>query len=192
MKNILSRYARAEDGSIIIDVYTDKPEYLYNDFDRKAPYTKKDLDPDFVDYLIGCAKEVGKHPFFIRVNLPYVPTEELASRIRNSIASYFTYLISAEQDDMHKALRTSVIFLATGLGLLVLSVWSHQRFLAPESLVGRVMSEGLTVAAWVSLWEALANFLIQWPPHNREIRLYRRLANASVVFQELSQARQDS
>ena len=192
MKGILSRYARADDGSVIIDVYTDRPEYLYNDFDRKAPYTKKDLDPDFVDYLIGCAKEVGKHSFFIRVNLPSVPTEEVASRVRNSIASYFTYLISAEEDDMRKALRTSVIFLMTGLGLLVLSVWSHQRFLAPESLVGRVMSEGLTVAAWVSLWEALANFLIQWPPHNRELKLYRRLANATVVFQELSQAPHDS
>jgi len=188
MKDILSRYARAEDGSVIIDVYTDRPEYLYNDFDRKAPYTKKDLDPDFVDYLIGCAKEVGKNSFLIRMNLPSVPDEEVASRVRNSIASYFSYLISAEEDDMRKALRTSVIFLLTGLGLLILSVWAHQRFLAPESLAGRVMSEGITVASWVSLWEALANFLIQWPPHNREMNLYKRLAAAPVIFQELTQA----
>ena len=186
MKDILKRYAQADDGSIIIDVYTDRPEYLYNDFDRQAPYTKKDLDQDFVDYLIGSAKEVGKHAFFIRINFPSPVSEQLAARIRNSIESYFRYLVRAEEDGMHRVLRTSMVFLLIGIALLVLSVWSHQRFLSPESLAGRVMSEGLTVAAWVSLWEALANFLIQWPPHKRETGVYKRLAAAPVRFQELS------
>ena len=186
MKDILNRYALAEDGAIIVDVYTDKPEYLYNDFDRKAPYMKKDLDQDLVDYLIACAREIGKHRFVIRVNLPSSPSEELASRIRNSIASYFTYLRDSAEGNRGGALRASLIFLFTGLALLVLSLWAHQRFLPPESLAGRVMSEGLTVAAWVSLWEALANFLIKWPPHNREMKLYKRLADATVSFQELS------
>jgi hypothetical protein len=183
MKSILSRYSRDEDGAVIIDVSADRPEHLYNDFDRNSPYTKKDLDQDFADYLIECAREIGKHPFVIRVNLPSPPSEELASRTRNSIASYFTYLKSSEEGNRGKALRTSVIFLFVGLALLVLSLWAHQRFLPPESLAGRVMSEGLTVAAWVSLWEALANFLIQWPPHNREIKLFGRLAEAPVSFQ---------
>jgi hypothetical protein len=47
------------------------------------------------------------------------------------------------------------------------------------------MSEGLTVAAWVSLWEALANFLIHWPPHNKELKVYDRLASAAVIFQKV-------
>lgn len=183
MKGILNRYARTEDGKIIIDVYTERPEYLYNDFDRQAPYTKKDLDQDFVEYLIGCAREVGKHPFVIRVGFSSPVSEQIASRIRNSIASYFTYLRSAEEGDLRKVLRTSVVFLLTGLALLVLSIWAHQKFLPPESLAGKVMAEGLTVAAWVSLWEALANFLIHWPPHNKELKTYQRLASATVIFQ---------
>jgi hypothetical protein len=186
MKDILSRYAKTADGKFIIDVYTDRPEYLYNDFDKKAPYMKKDLDQDFVEYLTGCAKEVGKHTFVIRINLPSQVSEKVASRVKNSIASYFTYLRSAEEDNMHKVLRTSTIFLVIGLAVLVLSLWAHQRFLPPESLAGRVMSEGLTVAAWVSLWEALANFLIQWPPHYSELKIYRRLAEAPVSFHEMS------
>jgi hypothetical protein len=88
---------------------------------------KADPSQNFVEYLIGYAKEVGRHPWIIRVNLP-----------------------------------------------------------SPKSFSGRITSEGLAVAAWVSLWEALANFLIQCPPHNREIRLYKHLADASVTFQELS------
>jgi hypothetical protein len=185
MKGILSRYAQTEDGKLIIDVFTELPEYLYNNFDRQAPYAKKDLDQDFVEYLIGSAREIGKNPFIIRVDMPSPIPEKTASRIRNSIASYFTYLKAAEQGDMRKVLRTSVVFLLTGLGLLVLSVVAHQRFLPPESLAGRVMSEGLTVAAWVSLWEALANFLIHWPPHNKELKVYDRLASAAVIFQKV-------
>jgi len=185
IKDILSRYARTEDGAIIVDVYTDRPEYLYNDFDRKAPYMKKDLDQDLVDYIIGCAREVGKHDFIIRINFTSPPSEEVVSKIQNSVSSYFTYLRTSAEKDMRNALRTSAIFLVAGLALLVISVVAHQRFLAPESLAGRVMSEGLTVAAWVSLWEALANFLIHWPPHHREINLYKRIAETPVSFQQL-------
>jgi hypothetical protein len=40
----------------------------------------------------------------------------------------------------------------------------------------------LTVAAWVSLWESIATFLIEWNPNRREIELCDRLATASVFF----------
>jgi len=186
MKDILSRYARTVDNRVVIDVYTERLEDLYNDFDKNAPYMKKDLDPEFVDYLIGCAGEVGKRPFTIRINVPSPPSDEAASRVRKSIPSYFEYLRSSEERDMRKVLRTSATLLVIGLAILVLSVWAHQTFLPPESLAGKVMAEGLTVAAWVSLWEALVNFLINWPPHSKELKLYRRLAEAPVDFQQVS------
>jgi hypothetical protein len=49
-------------------------------------------------------------------------------------------------------------------------------------VTANVFAEGLTVAAWVSLWEALAVLLIEWFPHRKNIVLYRRLANAELVF----------
>jgi hypothetical protein len=41
------------------------------------------------------------------------------------------------------------------------------------------------IAAWVSLWEALAMFLVNWAPHRRLIRMYERIAKADVRFQEV-------
>ena len=55
---------------------------------------------------------------------------------------------------------------------------------ADPGVVGQVCAEGLTVAAWVSMWEALATFLIQWRPYRRDIRLYRRIAGAEVSFRQ--------
>ena len=47
------------------------------------------------------------------------------------------------------------------------------------------IAEGLTIVAWVSLWEALAMFLVNWAPHRRLIRMYERIAKADVRFQEV-------
>ncbi len=45
-QSILDRYSRTENGAIIIDVTTERVEDLYNDFDRNAPYVRKDLDDE--------------------------------------------------------------------------------------------------------------------------------------------------
>jgi len=47
-----------------------------------------------------------------------------------------------------------------------------------------IMLEGLTIAAWVALWEAVANLLVHWGPHHRNIRVYRRLSGTEFIFRE--------
>ena len=185
-KDVLSRYARTEDGRIIIDVAADRVKDLYNDFDKRAPYMKKDLDQELVDYLIDCALEIGKKPFSIRINLPSVPGSESISRVRESVQRFFEYLEAAEHREMRKILRTSLILLAIGLVLIVMSIWFNRAMASSDSVVANVFSEGLTIAAWVSFWEALATFLIQWPSRRGDIKLYRRLAASTVEFQVLS------
>jgi hypothetical protein len=185
-KDVLSRYAQTEDGRIVIDVAADRVEDLYNDFDKRAPYMKKDLDQELVDYLIDCALEIGKKPFSIRINLPLIPGSESISRVRESIQRFFEYLEAAEHREMRKILRTSFILLAIGMVLIVLSIWFNRAMASSDSVVAKVFSEGLTIAAWVSFWEALATFLIQWPSRRGDIGLYRRLADSHVEFQVLS------
>ncbi|OEU59654.1 MAG: hypothetical protein BA870_03615 [Desulfuromonadales bacterium C00003094] len=54
---------------LVVDVSMRSVEDLFDRFDRRASYLKKDFDPQFVDYLIGCAQELGHHVFAIRINL---------------------------------------------------------------------------------------------------------------------------
>lgn len=74
--------------------------------------------------------------------------------------------------------------LLSGVAILTLSIWYNEHFAVRESVINKVFSRGLTVAAWVALWEALATFLINWAPHQRRIDLFRRIARAEVMFQE--------
>ena len=183
-KEILDRYSTTEDGKIIIDITTDKVEYLYNDFDKHTPYIKKELDQALVDYLIECMRDIGDDGFLIQFRIAEKIDSDLKSRVRTSIQSYFTYLKELEIRDLKQMLRTSSILFLIGIIILTVSVWFNDYVAIHKSVINKVFSEGLTVAAWISLWESLATFLINWTPHKRQIKMCGRLAGASVFFED--------
>ena len=181
-KNILERYSRSGEGQVIVDIAASRIEELYNNYDRSAPYVKKDLEPDLVGYMVDCVRELGEEPFALHVSLDTAVDDEQMSRLKISINTYFLYLKDLKVRELKDMFRTSLILLVIGVAVLTLSVWLNQLIEQNETVVSRVFAEGLTVAAWVSLWEALATFLINWLPHRRQIRLYERIAEAPVVF----------
>lgn len=188
-KDVLSRYERTPDGSILIDVAAEKTEDLYSDFDRNAPYNRRDLDQNLVDYLIDCARELGREPFTISFALSNPPDEARISRIRRSVNNFFIYLAEVERQKISQMVRRSLVLFCIGVSILFLAVWVNQLLGEERTVVANVFAEGLTVAAWVSLWESLAIFLIEWFPRLRNINLYRRLASAESIFLARSETR---
>ena len=181
-RNLLSRYERDGDGRIILDVYARRVEDLYNDFDKSAPYVRRDLDPDLVDHVIDCARELGRNPFVVRFTLEHPPDGARLVRVERSVHDYFLYLIGTERRKIQQMFHRSSILFAIGLGLLFLSVWLG-RLLGPDrSVTTRVLAEGLTVASWVALWEAIAAFLVDWFPHRKNVLLYGRFVDAEIAF----------
>ncbi len=181
-RTVLSRYEQSADGKFIIDVASSRVEELYNDFDKSAPYIRRDLDRDLVDYLIGCAKELGGEPFFVRFTFDLPPDETNLARIRGSVNAYFLYLADDELQQLIQMFRRSAVLLLVGLSILFLAVSVNRALGAERSVVANVFAQGLTVAAWVSLWESLKIYLIEWLPHRKNILLYRRLADSQLVF----------
>ena len=79
-------------------------------------------------------------------------------------------------------MRTSLIFFFIGIVILFVSIWVNEQLAKDATVLSKVFATGLTVAAWVSLWEALATFIINWTPYSRKIKLYERIANVPVHF----------
>jgi len=181
-KGILERYEKAEDGRIIVDIAAEKIEDLYNNFDKRSNFLKKDLDEELSDYLSESVKEIGEKPFFIRITLSILPEEEKAEKVKNSFKNYFLYMKELEIRKMAEMVRTSLILLGVGIVILTVSILFNQQNEIWNSVIGSVFAEGLTVAAWVSLWEALATFLIQWSPHKKRIRLFESIAQSDLLF----------
>jgi len=181
-KPILDRYEQYIDGRIIIDVTASKIEDLFNNFDKTSPYIRKDLEPEFVDYLIECTREIGRNPFLVRLNIATQPEPTAMERAKTGILNYFVYLKESEDRKLKKMIRTSLILLGVGFLILILSIFVHRSILDETSIAYTVFAEGLTIAAWVSMWEALAMFIIQWPSFKRDIDIFRRISETSVLF----------
>ncbi len=181
-KDIISRYAVTDTGEIIIDVSAQRVQDLYSDFDKTAPYIKKDLEEGLVEYLLDCSREIGNTKFVIHFNLDEPIDEESNLRVKESIKTYFSYLKELEIRKMRNMLRRSLFLLGIGLSILVSSLWISKITAFSENVLIQVVSTGLTVAAWVSLWESLATFLIEWSPNRNEIQLCDRFLTAPVSF----------
>ena len=178
---ILERYARTAEGRVIIDITADKVEYLFNDFDRHAPYMRKELDQDLVDYLVDSMREIGDEEVQMQFGFAEPIGDKQRERVRTSIHNYFIYLKGLEVLELKKLIRRFMIFLLIGFSIMAVSVWVNDN-INHASAISRVFAEGLTVAAWVSLWEACSTLLINWTPHRRQIKWCEKLASAPVTF----------
>lgn len=187
-KEILDRYDRSADGRVIIDVSASKVEELYEDFDKQAPYHRKDLDEELAAWLVDCVREIGKDDFVVRITLDTQPSEAMQERIRTSLRRFFIYQRQLEIASVRRLLKRSFAFFLSGIALLLLSF--QLAGLMPEgenrSFYPRVIVEGVTIAAWVSLWESLSIFIVNWWPSRQRIRLNLRIAEAAVLFQPLA------
>ncbi|MEI8102458.1 MAG: hypothetical protein WCG61_02905 [Chlorobium sp.] len=187
-KKIVDRYDQTVDGLVIVDVAARRVEDLYEDFDKTAPYHKKDLDEDLVNYLTECVREIGRVDFVIRFMFESFPSEDFMLRVRTSVHKFFIYQRELELEAMNKMLRTAATLLVIGIIILGLSLWVNHLFVAEgtPSFLNTVFAEGLTIVAWVSVWEALTTFLLNWPQHLSRIKLFRNIAEAPVQFQQPS------
>jgi hypothetical protein len=181
-KDILDRYAVTDTGELIIDVSAQRVQDLYSDFDKTAPYIRKDLEEDLVEYLLGCASEIRNKNFVIHFNLEEPIDEESSLRVKESVMTYFSYLKELGKRKIRDMLRKSFFLLGIGLSILILSLWVNKITASVENVFIQLISPGLTVAAWVSLWESLATFLIEWSPNRKEIKLCDRLATVPISF----------
>jgi len=183
-KRILDRYETMQDGNVIIDVAARRIEELYDNFDKRAPYHRKDFDDDLVEYLTGCVREIGQPAFVVRFTIEQGLSKELMEMVRSGMHSFFMYRMEVEYAALKKMIRTSSLLLLSGVLILALSLWVSRFFLlnGDGSFSDRFFVEGLTIIAWVSIWEGLATFLLNFTPHLYRIRIFRWLAAAHVSF----------
>lgn len=130
--------------------------------------------------------EIGKADFVIRFRFRFrfsQPADgDVIARLTDSIRSYFNYKKQLQNGKLAKMMRTSFIFLVAGLVILGLSIALNEKIAGTDAVVLDVFAQGLTVAAWLSLWEALANFLINWTPYIRMRNNYDRIIHAQLLF----------
>ena len=187
-KDVIGRYETTSDNKVVIDVSVKSVEHLYNNFDKTAPYYRKELDQELVEYLTECVREIGKHPFIIRISLEKMPDQALMDRVKKSVNNYYIYLKEVEFRSIKRMFRRSAVLFIVGLALLVLAILVNRSLSSHRGVVPEVFARGLTIATWVSMWEAIANISLEWHPLRANIRLYNKVIEALIIFRPQNQS----
>lgn len=185
-KAILSRYEKDQQGNYILNVSIPKYKSLYDDFDKTmTSFLKKDLDEDFVNYIIECASEIGtKRDFIIRLDILDENKDELKEiKIKESFQTYFSYLIENEKNHIGKMIRKSVFNMIMAFVFIFFSMVLYS--VQGSSLFDKTIVEGFNIVAWVAMWQVMENVLFDWRPSFEKIKVYKTIKEKNILFKYL-------
>lgn len=176
---------RVEGGVPHVDLRVRRIEQLFDHRDP-APFFERDLDDDAAEYLIASVEELpNRQPFALTVWVAEpLPPDITADTIVDSIARHFDHAHAQAKRRMKKRLQRARWMLAVGVVALVAVIAATNAARgAPDSL-GYILSEGLTILAWVMLWRPLEILLFDWPPYLDEKRCLARIRAAPLSIRQ--------
>lgn len=149
-----------------------------------APFKRRELDPDLKLYLEGSSDEIPfRYPVELYFLMPagnrdLVIEEETRKGLKNSFA-FKLYLLRKELKKTNIQMLRFVL-----IGLLFLWLAASFSGRVQQVAVVPTLIEGLSIAGWVFLWEAVS--LLSFT--NRELyhlyKTYKRLQSTPVIFRE--------
>lgn len=162
-----------------IEVRIDRLEELVDERDP-TPSPGKDLNPYVSEYILSWARETTPDD---QVGIRFHVSEEVSTagiaEAQMAIRDAFVCEAGLEERRLHALFREGRVSLAIGLVALTLSLVVSD-LIAAEQGVMAILKQSLVVAGWVAMWKPVQLYLYDWWPIRREIRMYRRLAGATV------------
>jgi hypothetical protein len=125
------RYRHAE-GKRWIEVRIKSPLQLFDARDP-APFRERDLDDDFIEYIMASAREFSiSTPLKIVIYIEENEPEDLSrDSIREAIHSYLAYRIDLQRGDLKAFMNRAQLFLVIGLVVLILCISVAQSLTIP-------------------------------------------------------------
>jgi hypothetical protein len=176
-----NRY-RQEQDYYCIDIFLTSILQLFDRIDP-SPFIEKDLDDNFVKYLILCLSElraVKNVKLVIKMN-EHNPNYLKNHDIEEAIQNFFSYEVENTENELTLLFRQGRWALLMGMLFLVLCQFAG--FFLTQTFSGvlvNAINEGITVMGWVALWWPTNLFLYEWLPYKDKIKLFKRLKQVKV------------
>lgn len=178
-------------GKPVIEVRVKSAQQLFDARDP-APFRERDLDDDFVEYVVSSAREFSlASPIKFLIHVEGNEAKELTSEaIREAIYEFFNYKIDLKRRELKSFVKQAQFFLLIGLLILAVCLTIAQNIVVTATPgVAGVIREGLVIFGWVSIWKPIELILFDWYPLYEKIRFYEKLAKTEIEikFSNLSQ-----
>ena len=175
------RYKHAE-GKRWIEVRIKNSQQLFDARDP-APFRERDLDDDFVEYILSAVREFSiSNPLKLVIYVEENETKDLPKdSIREAIRSYFSYRIDLQRGDLKTFMKRAQFFLLIGMLVLVSCIGVAQSLTVPSppGAIG-ILREGIVIFGWVSIWKPIELILFDWYPLFERLRFYKKLLGTEI------------
>ncbi|MCU0526033.1 MAG: hypothetical protein MUF72_14515 [Elainella sp. Prado103] len=168
----------------MIEIGLDQYSDIFSEWDP-APFKRREIDPDLATYLEESSQEIpGKH----RIELCFIlPLQNYNQRIeteaRQGLANSFIFKLYLLRKQLKKTNAQMLRLVILGLLLLWFGAIATRR--VEEGVISSTLIEGVFIAGWVFLWEAVSLFFFTNLELYQRYRTYRRLQDAPVIFRTI-------
>lgn len=183
------RYKHVQ-GKRLIEVRVKSTSQLFDARDP-APFRERDLDDDFVEYVLTSAQEFSsKRPLKIVIHLDEGEADDLPKEsIREAIVSYFSYKIDVQRVELKSFIKKAQFFFLVG-AILLAACLALAQTITPLQHLGllSIFREGLVIIGWVSMWKPIELLLYDWYPKYENLKLLKKIHSAEIeiLFKEPS------
>lgn len=181
-EEIESKRYKKYQGKRWIEVRVKSPLQLFDSRDP-APFHERDLDDDFIEYIVSAAREFSYSSILKIIIYIEEPEEKNLPQpfIKEAIHSFLAYQIDLQRGVLRSFVKRTQIFLVIGILILVACLMAAQSIEVPTppGAYG-ILREGLIIFGWVSIWKPIEVSLFDWYPLYEKIRFYRKLLNTEL------------
>ncbi|MGZ5278676.1 MAG: hypothetical protein ACXWC9_01965 [Pseudobdellovibrionaceae bacterium] len=171
------RYRHVE-GKRWVEVRIKESQQLFDARDP-APFRERDLDDDFVEYIVSSAQEFSNStPLKIVIYIESKGAKEIEKEsIQEAIRSYFIYQTERQSIALKNFVRRANIYLAIGILILFTCLGVAQGLTTTDQPgPAGILREGIVIFGWVSVWKPIELLLFDWFPLYEKLRLYRKIS----------------
>ena len=165
-----------------IQVRVPTVERIFNPMDP-SPLHERSLNDEVALWIEEWAEDIdGDEPIVLEVYIGDGSAAGKEEAIIAGLRDHFEYREWSADRQLSELWRDGRISLL--IGIVAITVFTAaSRFFGDSTAFGlQVVHEALLVLGWVSMWKPTEIFLYLWWPIRRELRAYRRLSNADVLF----------
>lgn len=171
---------RREGRYWLIELSLSDMRQFFNSLDP-SPFPEKDIDDEIENYLVESVREFHlKTPLRLVIHVPGDELGRAAQTIPESVRHYFDYRAQGATRELRYCLRLGRTSLFVGLAFLSLCMVGSELAGHFETVLGRVLQEGLIIGGWVAMWRPIQIFLYDWWPIARRRRVYQKLTRMEV------------
>jgi len=178
-----------ENNYIIIEVSVRSLRQIFNERDP-APFRERDLDPQFVIYLISSIEEF---PLRVEMKIRILTSDnddfksEDSFAVGEAIRAYFQYESKLIMAKLRKKHRTARYFFLIGLVTLFvcLSLANLIDSLEVFPRVTNIASVSLIIIGWVAMWHPIEALLYDWWPIREQRQYFDKIALLEVEVKSI-------